>query len=201
MMMNDFCKKILEKSKNIDISSKRVKIIALTAVVVVLSSISLKIYFNHYKNVNSEIKKLNSVNVVNPNKLREENIKETINTLEPFENRLIKTAAGKKNLTDNFNETKKYSQNLTSTIKDTSKDLDQLKKCSVPPEVNNYKSNLINEYTNFIDGLDHEIKYVNSSNCSQDEMSAAQSNYNNFISIKNANEVELNNLIKSLKNK
>lgn len=198
--MRTFFIKLSEKLKSIGLTGRKKIVLVVFIAIVILSGISLKAYLQYCKNIDSSMKNLTSISVVAPSKLKQQTIKNSISVLKPFETKLIKTAANKKKSTDNFNQIKEYTENLNSIIKNTTKDLEQLKKYSVPQEVLKYKNNLISEYVNFIAGLNHELKYVNSSTEDSVEMIQAQNNYKNFINVKTANKIELEYLLKNLKN-
>lgn len=186
---------LLNKLKKLQSLDRRNKLIIAGVIFILLSLISIKLFFSNSMSQGNKLQNLKSVQVLNPDKLKKQSVKESISNLKPYENKIIKIALDKENTTSNFSETKKYSDSLTSILKTATKNLQEVKKVSSPAETLTYKNNIINEYSNFIAGLNHEIKYVNNSN--SDEMSAAQTNYNNFISIKQANQTELTNIEKT----
>ncbi|PJI06554.1 MULTISPECIES: hypothetical protein [Clostridium] len=156
------------------------------------------IMYAHSKSVSREnLKHLNSVEIASPDVVNKQYIKDSVNKLNPYETKIMNRVVEKNKKTDSFNKKdlgiNDYLDDLQDYKKKSSNELGKLQGVNSSTETNNYKNNVIKEYQVFIDGLNHEINYIDEKlkGNNSPEIDAAEEDYKDLINIYKDNSKEL----------
>lgn len=168
------------------------------AVCIVVVFIAIATIFMHVEKVKKEaVNNLKNVGVAQSTIVDKQAIKTSLENIRPYENKLLNTVVDKKAQTEKFNNRKiaikEYLADLSNYAKEVSEYSAAVSKINCTNEVNTYKSNVLNECSNFETGLQHEINFVN--NKDTNEMNAASSCYQNFINIYSSNKTVYQNVV------
>lgn len=183
-----------------DFKNKKILTIGFMCVCIFLVFISIIMYFHSQSVKKENLKNLNTVSTASPDIVDRQYIKDSLNKIQPFENKLMNRVSDKSKKTDSFNKRSiginDYLDHLNNYKKSSSDELANLQKVSCATEVNNYKSSIIKEYQVFIDGITHEANYINSKLTGKEtmEMNVSQSDYKNLIQIYKENSSELSKI-------
>lgn len=183
--------------KRPDFKNKKVLTIGFICLCAFLVFISAAMYFHSQSIKKENLKNLNTVSTASPDVVDRQYIKDSLNKIQPYENKLMNRVSDKSKKTDSFNKRSiyinDYLDNLNNYKKSSSDELANLQKVSCASEVNNYRNNIIKEYQVFIDGLTHEANYINSKLTGKEtaEMTVSQGDYKNLIQIYKENSSEL----------
>ncbi|MFL0251503.1 hypothetical protein ACJDT4_13865 [Clostridium neuense] len=173
-------------------------IIGFMCICFLLVLISITAYFHSQRGKRENLKNLSIVSTASPDIVDRQYIKDSLNKIQPFENKLMNRVTDKSKKTDSFNkrsiDINDYLDDLNNYKKSSSDELSNLQKVSCATEVNNYRSNIIKEYQVFIDGLTHEANYINSKLTGKEtaEMTVSQGDYKNLVQVYKENSNELN---------
>ncbi|URZ15456.1 hypothetical protein [Clostridium felsineum] len=190
------------KFRNISFDYRNKKIIAVgfigvCSLIIVVSIIM----YAHSKSVSREnLKHINSVSIASPDVVNKQYIKDSINNLSPYENKLMNRVAEKNKKTNSFNkddlEINDYLDDLQDYKKKSSDELTKLQGVNSSTETAIYKNNVIKEYKVFVDGLNHEINYINEKlkGNNSPEIDVAKEDYKELINIYKENDKELDKI-------
>ncbi|MCR3758456.1 hypothetical protein KYB31_05530 [Clostridium felsineum] len=187
------------KLRNISFNFRNKKIIAVGFIgVCVLFVVVSIIVYTHNKSVSREnLKHLNSVSIASPDVVNKQYIKDSINNLSPYEEKLMNRVVKKNKKTNSFNkddlEINDYLDDLQDYKKKSSDELIKLQGVSSSTETVIYKNNVIKEYQVFINGISHELNYINEKlkGNNSPEIDAAEEDYKELINIYKGNSNEL----------
>lgn len=183
--------------KTPDFKNRKALTIGFMCVCIFLVFISVAMYFHSQSIKRENLKNLNIVSTANPNIVDKQYIKDSLNKIKPYKNKLMNRVSDKSKKTDSFNKRSisinDYLDDLNNYKKSSSDELANLQKVSCATEVSNYKNNIIKEYQVFIDGLTHEVNYISSKLTGKEtaEMTVSQGDYKNLIQIYKENSNEL----------
>ncbi|URZ05927.1 hypothetical protein [Clostridium felsineum] len=188
-----------KKIRNISFDYRNKKIIAVgfIGVCVLFVVVSIIVYV-HSKSVSREnLKHINAVSIASPDVVNKQYIKDSINKLSPYEEKLMNRVVEKNKKTNSFNkddlEINDYLDDLQDYKKKSSDELNKLQGVTSSTETATYKNNIIKEYQVFVDGLNHEINYINEKlkGNNSPEIDVAKEDYKQLINIYKENDKEL----------